>query len=162
MKKLMLILTALLSPCLTNADEADERAAVIAVIDAFFAAMTARDVEGMRALLTPDGILYGYRETADGLQVINPTHGDYLDNLANGESTLVERYWDPQIMVQDRLATIWTPYDLYVDGEFSHCGTNNFSMLKQTSGWVITGVVFSMQSDDCPTSPLGPFDGRSQ
>lgn len=162
MKKFSLAMVAFLAPHLLIADEAADREAVIGVIDAFFESMTARDVERMRSLMTPDGILYGYRETDEGLQIMRPTHADYLNNLANGDSRLVERYWDPEIMVSGRLATIWTPYDLYANGEFSHCGINNFSMLKSDDGWIITGVVFSMQRDNCPESPLGPFADEAQ
>ena len=139
------------------ADEAADKTAVIRTIDEFFAAMTARDVEKMRSLMTPDGILYGYRETPDGLRIARPTHAAYLENLAAGENTLVERYWDPQVMVYGRLATAWTPYDLHVDGNFSHCGVNNFSLLRTDEGWVVTGVVFSIEDETCEESPLGPF-----
>ena len=144
------------------ASEADERDALIHLVTDFFEAMTARDVAHMRTLMTPDGIIYGYRETADGLQVIRPTHAEYLDNLASGRGRLVERFWNPRIMLEGRLATVWTPYDLHRDGEFSHCGTNNFSMLKTDAGWVIAGVVFSIRVDDCDESPLGPFRESSR
>ncbi|MDH3440112.1 MAG: nuclear transport factor 2 family protein [Gammaproteobacteria bacterium] len=156
MNRTLLIAAALIANFQAIADAASDREAVIGIIDAFFESMTDRDVERMRTLMTPDGVLYGYRETDEGLQIIRPTHGEYLENLANGEGRPVERYWDPEIMVSGRLATIWTPYDFHVDGQFSHCGINNFSMLKTDAGWVITGVVFSIQSDNCPDSPLGP------
>jgi hypothetical protein len=157
MKKLLVIFFSLQFSLPVFADEASDRAAVIQVIDNFFAAMTARDVEKMRSLMTPDGILYGYRETPEGLQIARPTHNAYLESLGSGAGTLVERYWDPEIMLYGRLATVWTPYDFHVDGNFSHCGVNNFSMLRTDTGWVITGVVFSMEGDNCEVSPLGPF-----
>lgn len=140
---------------------ADEEAAVIALIDEFFAAMTKRDVETMRALMTVDGILYGYRETAEGVQIARPTHKAYLENLAAGEGVPVERYWDPTVMIHDRLATVWTPYDFHNDGVFSHCGINNFSLMKTDAGWVIAGVVFSIKSEGCEESPLGPFESSN-
>ena len=157
MKRILTLaaLIAISAPLL--ADESAEREAVLGVIDAFFESMTARDTERMRTLMTPDGIIYGYREDEQGVQVIRPTHADYLDNLATGEARLVERYWDPEVMVYGRLATIWTPYDLYADGEYSHCGVNNFSLLKTDAGWVISGVVFSIEAE-CAPSPLGPFE----
>lgn len=145
-----------------SADEASDRKAVIDVIDAFFESMTARDVDRMRTLMTPDGILYGYSESAEGVQVVRPTHADYLDNLATGEGTPVERYWDPEIMLYGRLATVWTPYDFHNDGQFSHCGVNNFSMLNTDDGWVIAGVVFSIETENCPESPLGPAEAVTQ
>ena len=138
-------------------DEAADKANVIQAIDDFFAAMTARDADKMRTLMTPDGILYGYRETPDGLRIARPTHAAYLESLAAGESKLVERYWNPEVMVYGRLATAWTPYDMHVDDNFSHCGVNNFSFLRTDEGWVITGVVFSIEDEICPESPLGPY-----
>lgn len=58
---------------------------------------------------------------------------------------------------EDRVAVVWTPYDLFIDEEFSHCGIDNFNFLKIDDGWKITGIVFSMKQDDCPESPLGPL-----
>ena len=143
----------------TLADEDAERAAVLQVVAGFFDAMTAKDIEKLRSIMTPDGVLYGYRETADGLQIARPTHAAYLQNLAAREGELVERFWDPRVTVYDRLASVWTPYDFHVDGKFSHCGVNNFSLLRTDAGWVITGVVFSMDVETCEESPLGPFGG---
>lgn len=141
---------------LALADDAADRASVLQTIDSFFAAMSDRDVDRMRTLMTPDGIIYGYRETADGLQITQRTHATYLDGLGKGQGRLLERFWDPQVIVDGRLATVWTPYDFHIDGNFSHCGINNFSMLRTDAGWVIAGVVFSIRVTDCGVSPLGP------
>lgn len=160
--KLVLALTLLILPVAAAiADEAEERQAVLAVIDAFFAGMTAKDVDSMRKIMTEDGVLYGYRESEEGLSIFNPTHAGYLQSLAGRESVPVERYWDPTVMLHDRLAVVWTPYDFYSDGVFSHCGVNSFSMLKTDDGWKIAGVVFSMEPDGCPPSPLGPLQTDS-
>ena len=128
----------------------------------FFEALTARDVERMSTLLTPEGMIYGYRESSEGTAIIRRTHSDYMEGLKTGEGHLVERFWDPDVMLYQRLATVYTPYDFHVDGQFSHCGVNNFSMMKTDEGWVITGVVFSIEGDGCEESPLGPFPGNSQ
>lgn len=140
---------------------ADDAADVVAVIDKFFAAMKTRDTATMRTTMTEDGILYGYRETPDGLSISRPTHKTYLENLASGTGVPVERYWDPTVMIHERLATVWTPYDFHNDGVFSHCGLNNFSLLKTDDGWVITGVVFSIKTEGCDESPLGPIDSQA-
>lgn len=139
------------------ADETSDEAELIGVVRMFFAAMTAKDVDKMRQMMTSDGILYGYREGPDGLQVIRPTHKEYLNNLAAAEGELVERFWEPEVMLHGRMAIVWTPYDLYRNGEFSHCGINNFNFLRTEDGWKITGVVFSIETNGCVESPLGPF-----
>jgi len=159
MKRILLALLVCspLSFAVAIADEADDRVAVVAKVQQFFDAMTERDIAGMRAMLTPEGMFYGYREGPDGLQVMRPTHQQYVDGLANGDRRLIERFWDPQVLLHDRMAVVWTPYDLYVDGTFSHCGIDSFSFLKTDEGWKITGIVFSMEPDNCPESPLGPL-----
>ena len=159
MKKPILInaaLLALLIPGLTWSDDAKDREDVIATVQAFFDSMTDRDVDRMRTLMTPDGIIFGYRQVDGETQITRIPHAEYLSNLGSGEGTPVERFWDPEVMVYGRLATIWTPYDFYLDGQYSHCGLNNFSMLKTDAGWIIAGVVFSIEVD-CGPSPLGPF-----
>lgn len=139
-----------------SADETEDREAVMDVINAFFALMTAKDVERMQQIMTEDGILYGYREGEEGPDVFSVTHAAYLESLAKREGVPVERIWNPRIQLHDRIAVVWTPYDFHNDGVFSHCGMNTFSLLKGSDGWKITGVVFSVQSENCEESPLGP------
>lgn len=154
---LPLMLIGPFCPNAANADEAADRTAVVAMVQTFFDAMTDRDVDGMRSMLTPDGIFYGYRENSEGLQIMSPTHQRYVEGLASGDRRLIERFWDPQVLLHDRMAVVWTPYDLFVDGTFSHCGIDSFSFLKTREGWKITGIVFSMETDGCGESPLGPL-----
>lgn len=155
-----LLTTLLLSFTLAAAcaEESGDQAAVMKVIDAFFTGMTAKDIAGMQEIMTEDGVLYGYRESAEGPVAFSLTHAAYLENLAAGEGIPVERIWDPEVNLHDRIAVVWTPYDFYNDGVFSHCGMNTFSMLKGEKGWKITGVVFSVKTENCEDSPLGPFE----
>ena len=159
MKKFLLALFFCGTPFITCAfaAEADEQAAVVEVVKVFFEAMTAKDVQRSSDLMTSDGLLFGYRENDDGLQISSPTHASYLEGLAGRENELIERFWDPKVLLHDRMAVVWTPYDLYIDGEFSHCGIDSFSLLKTEEGWKITGIVYSMERDNCPPSPLGPL-----
>lgn len=162
MKRILvtLILCAPIFPGTVFTDEAQDRAAVVDMVQAFFDAMTERNVDSMTNMLTPDGIFYGYREGPEGIQIIRPTHRAYIEGLAQGDSRLIERFWNPQVLLHDRMAAVWAPYDLYVDGEFSHCGIDNFNFLKTEDGWKITGIVFSMEPENCEESPLGPLQDQ--
>ena len=159
MKKIQLALIFCCLFCLDAAiaDETEDRAAVVDMVQAFFDAMTDRDVDAMRSILTSDGIFYGYREGPDGFEIARPTHQSFIEGIAQGDRKLIERFWDPQVLLHGRMAAVWTPYDLYVDGEFSHCGIDNFNLLKTDEGWKITGIVFSMEPENCSESPLGPL-----
>jgi hypothetical protein len=159
MKKVQLALIFCGLICLNAAiaDETEDRAAVLGMVQAFFDAMTDRNVDAMRSILTTDGIFYGYREGPDGFEIARPTHQSFIEGIAQGDRKLIERFWDPQVLLHGRMAAVWTPYDLYVDGEFSHCGIDNFNLLKTDEGWKITGIVFSMEPENCSESPLGPL-----
>jgi len=156
-RQLTLILCSLFCMSAAGADEVEDRAAVVDMVQAFFDAMTDRDVDAMRSMLTLDGIFYGYREGPDGVEIARPTHQSFIEGIAEGNRKLIERFWDPQVLLHGRMAAVWTPYDLYVDGEFSHCGIDNFNLLKTDEGWKITGIVYSMEPDNCTESPLGPL-----
>ena len=82
----------ILSIMLTTAfaDETDDREAVMDVINAFFANMTTKDIERMQQIMTEDGVLYGYRESTEGVKVFSLTHAAYLENLAARDGVPVE------------------------------------------------------------------------
>jgi len=50
---------------------------------------------------------------------------------------------------------VWAPYDFWIDGKLSHCGTDAFDLIKTEDGWKIAGGVYTLESN-CATSPLGP------
>ncbi len=146
-----------LQPVNLPAQEPADREIILNMVQSFFDGMETRDVALSKDLLMPDGQYYGYRQEEDGVQVIRRSHAEHLDGLATRESELVERFWDPTVLLHDRMAVVWTPYDLYADGEFVHCGIDSFSFIKTNDGWKITGIVFSMEPDGCEESPLGPL-----
>ncbi len=136
--------------------QADEQAAVLSVIDRYFATMAARDSAGMRAILTDEGMFHGKYVDAPGEPARLMPHGPYLEKLARDTVALLERYWDPVVHVDGPIATVTTPYDFYVSRKLKHCGIDHFTLVKEADGWKISGGVFTMQRTGCPASPLGP------
>ena len=140
-----------------RAQEAD-REAVLAVVQEFFDTMTAADSAGARAIMLPEGVSFGVREQADGLFLRSRSNGEYIAGLAGREERVVERMWDPTVLIHERLAVVWTPYDIYVDGEFLHCGVDAFTLLETEEGWKIATAAFTMEPTGCDPSPLGPLE----
>jgi hypothetical protein len=55
------------------------------------------------------------------------------------------------------LATVWLPYDLYVDGAWSHCGVDVFSLLRVDDEWKILTMGWTVeQPPACDGHPDGP------
>ena len=136
---------------------AADTAAVLDVVQRFFDAMAARDTAEWAQVLTPEGRWYGYTNAADGFSMFTRTNREAIDGLGRSNDTIVERMWDATVLLHDRMAVVWTPYDLYINDVFSHCGIDAFTLLKVEDGWRIASVVFSRQPQGCAPSPLGPL-----
>jgi hypothetical protein len=65
--------------------------------------------------------------------------------------------WDPDVRIHGAIAVVWTRYDFWVDGKFSHCGVDAFDLVKTAEGWRIAGGVYTVERTGCPPSPLGPL-----
>ena len=65
---------------------------------------------------------------------------------------------DPSIdRVNGPVATVWYPYDLYVDGQWSHCGVDVFTLIRTDGQWRIATMSWSaVQPPACEKHPDGP------
>lgn len=155
----ILVATTLSIGCLdANAQQSHpEYPAVQKVVDYFF-----------ESINTGNGALLAGLEV-DGAQVLNireDVPGEYEfverawfaeDSFSDG-ARLTERYWDEQLLISDHLAVFWAPYDLHVDGEFSHCGIDVLNLIKIDGQWKIGHAMWTIQRQGCAASPLGPLE----
>lgn len=133
-----------------------EREAILAIVQAFFDTMATKDVEGATRTVAPEGRFHSVREI-DGKQVIRTfTNQEYLDGLPAEQQSVRERIWSPEVHVRGDIATVWTHYDFWIDGEFSHCGIDSFNLIKSGEGWRIAGGIYTVERK-CEPTPLGPL-----
>ena len=154
----------MVSAVLANAQETakavqkeDEQAAVLAALQKFFDTMATRDVEGARAVLMPEGRLFSVRDQSGQSSTRSQSVEDYLASLGKGKQAYRERFWNPEVRVHGAVAAVWTPYDFWVDGKFSHCGIDVFDFVKTAEGWKISGGLYTVERTGCAPSPLGPL-----
>jgi len=129
---------------------ADERA-VLAVAEAALVAISDEDMVAFTDLMFEEA-------------VIAPTGVDYIEisswaaeRARELPGEIVERGFDARAQVSGRVASVWLPYDLYLDGEWSHCGVDIFTMVKDEEEWRILSVAWSrLQPPACAEHPDGP------
>lgn len=137
----------------------ESEAEVSALAQRFLEALSAADTATLSDLLAPGATIHSVREGGEApLRVV--TREAFLASLGGESEQLLERMWDPTVLVQDRVAMVWTPYDFHLNGEFSHCGIDVFTLLKGSQGWQVTGITYNVARGGCPPSPLGPPGGR--
>jgi hypothetical protein len=156
MRRIVLIVIFAMLPAPSSTQSATDRDAVLKTLQVFFDTMTARDVDGMRRVLVPQGRFHAMDMRKPNSEPLSFTTEETLTRLQQTKFTSRERIWNPEVRVHGLIATVWAPYDLWVDGRFNHCGVDAFDLIKTAEGWQIAGGTFTMEAK-CEPSPLGPL-----
>jgi hypothetical protein len=148
------MVTAMLT--VAHGQPSTEREAVLAVVQAFFDTMSANDVEGARKVLQPQGRFHAMRMRDGKPDVRAFSNEEYFADLKASQRKMRERIWNPEVRISGLIATVWAPYDFWIDGKFSHCGIDAFDLIKTEEGWKLAGGVYTLEPK-CDPSPLGPL-----
>jgi hypothetical protein len=149
----------ILLPVVVSAQGEEEK--ILQTVRTFFDGMAEADSVKLASVMMPGGVFISVREEGDEWTTRTQTIDDFLRNVGGWEQHLYERMWNPKVLRHGHIAVIWTPYDFYIDGEFSHCGKDAFNLIKTDTGWVIASAVYTVERTGCPESPLGPPDFSS-
>lgn len=141
------------APAATAAAEAD----VIATVQRLFDAMATCDASAARAVTVGDGVLFRMVDTPEGpTRLGHGTLEAFAASLEGCRRRMLERMWAPEVRVHGDIASLWAPYDFWLDGAFSHCGIDSFDLARTADGWRIVGGIYTVERTGCAPSPLGP------
>jgi len=150
----LLVLASFTQSARAQASDADGKAA-IAVADSVLAALSSGNNPTL-ARLTLDSAVVGGVGLRDGVERLSlRTWGLYINRT--GPSTFTERGFDATVRVQDRVAQVWMPYDLYIGDKWSHCGVDTFTLMKNEGRWRVAALIYTIeQPPACRKHPAGP------
>jgi len=121
----------------------------------FMQALSQRNTVRLDELMASHATLFSIREGDSGPVYGVRTREEFLEGLAEGGSTFLERIWEPTVEVSGRIAMVWAPYDFHVDGALSHCGIDVLAFMKLEEGWKVTSITYNVVREGCEPSPLG-------
>lgn len=126
---------------------ADEKA-VLQVVNEFFTHLESQDSVAFRKLHVNNSRFYIVVEENDKVRTASR---EVVSFPFHKGQTVKERMRDKGVIVQvhGRIATVWAPYDLWVNDVFSHCGIDAFTLLKGTDGWKIASCSYTMEKTGC-------------
>ncbi|MEP6780539.1 MAG: hypothetical protein ABJC26_11665 [Gemmatimonadaceae bacterium] len=134
---------------------ADDRARVVAVADSALAAISRTDFVAFTNFMLDSAVMLSARE-ADG-KTSTSFRTRAQQRATQTDSKYTERGFRPEVQISGPLASVWMRYDFYLDGKFSHCGVDAFTMLKSDGRWRIATLVWSVeQPPACEKHPAGP------
>ncbi len=121
-------------------------------INTFFEGFHEGDTLKMRSVMSDDLVLQTAFTTKDG---DNKLVSELIDGLLKAiadrpeDQKWDERLLDYQIAIDGNLAHVWTPYEFWYNGTFSHCGANSFTLAKTNDGWKIIHLIDSRRKESC-------------
>lgn len=139
---------------LPGAVQAQDEAGALAAIEQIFDGMRTANPDLVRAVFAADA-RFAMLDTRDGPATVRVQAVDgWIGGIANSGGSWDEQIYDVEIHVDGAMASAWTPYTFYLDGEISHCGINSIEMLHDGEGWKVTQLSDTRRRGDCP-DPLG-------
>jgi hypothetical protein len=144
MKKYMILLALTVGAnALFSQSKKAEIQAIKSTIDSFFVAMSAGDTVLLKRTCMPNVTLQTIRVKKDGSTTVdNQPFADFVRMLGTPTTDkYLEKIEYEKVLVEQQLASAWTPYSFYINDQFSHCGTNSFQLVKTTVGWKIQYII---------------------
>lgn len=134
-------------PAFSQTEEEEVKAVIVSLFDG----MRAKNADQVVAAFSSEAIMNTVIAKPEGSEVGSNSVADFAKRISttSAETQLDERILDYQIKVDGTMASAWTPYRFYVNGNFSHCGVNSFQFVKTIEGWKIVYIIDTRRKEPC-------------
>ena len=139
MKAFILFATLLTSPAIA---QTPDETAVKATITRLFDGMGKADSTMLKPLFAPGARLQTVQNKQGTVSVKEDPIASFIASVGKTKAgALDERLSGMNINIDGDLATVWTPYSFYYNGQQSHCGANAFTLVRIGSDWKILTII---------------------
>lgn len=131
-----------------------ERARVMAVIDSAMAAINAGNMVALSALMTDSAQIYATAPVKGKAGYFMSTA--IAERAAGTRPPILERGFEADVRIAGGMAVVWMPYDLWMNGKWSHCGVDLFTLVQVDAAWRIANLTYTIeQPPACRVNPAG-------
>ena len=132
--------------------QSDQENAIKKVIEQFFDGLQSGDTLKIKNTVSEKILLqttYTNKEGNTVLQIID--FNKFLKSLASKkpEDIWQEKLLSYNIQVDGTMANVWTPYEFYLNNDFSHCGVNSFQLFLDNGQWKIIYLIDTRRKKSC-------------
>lgn len=133
----------------SQSTEDSEKKEVTEVIQLFFDSLEKQDTTLLKKSAYTEGLVWTLR---------NPSNSNSQIGMRCLKEDLIS--FDPSYQLLDTpiafdievhrgLAMAWVPYEFRVNGNFSHCGVDAFTLMKTNEQWKIVSIAYTVELDEC-------------
>lgn len=152
MIRIITLLVFLILGFVTNAQVSTDEKAIKSTITTFFDGLHKGDSSIVSSTLHRTIKLQTTFTNKEGKNVLlTDSKQKMLINIANKKTEHIyfEKLLSWDIKIDGNLASVWTPYEFYLNGKFSHCGANSFQLFNDNGAWKIIYLVDMRRRENC-------------
>ena len=152
MTRIITFLLLLVTTQVVVAQQETEKQAIKKSIGVFFQALYNGDSTMMKKAIHKDFSSQTTFSTPQGeKRLVSQTKKGLLDGVVKKkpEDTYEEKLLSYDIKIDGNLASVLTPYEFYLNGNFIHCGANSFQLFNNNGNWEIIYIVDMRRRGSC-------------
>ena len=149
MKCFFILLTAFLIGTTARSQTAED--SVKMVINTLFSGMKNADATLFKGAFSDSAIMQTISRTREGNTIVrNESLSEFAEFVGKlKKDSADERIRFETIKIDGPLAVVWTPYNFYFNGQFSHCGVNSFHLVRFNNVWKIQYLIDTRRRQGC-------------
>lgn len=125
----------------------DDRTEILSAIDVLTEGAARGDFAAFSAMLEPAGstVMVDLRQEQPVVSVLS--NEQVLESAKDAKPVegRKSRFGIPTVLIRDRIAQVWVPFQTSIAGELTHCGVDNFSLLKRHGQWMVTNMSYTVE-----------------
>ncbi|MDT0677391.1 nuclear transport factor 2 family protein [Autumnicola musiva] len=133
-------------------EKAAARDAAVKLVEDFFVAFHKKDTAAMREFAHRDVVMRSVAvDTAGNNTVTTASYSEFLKSMTSipESAKFEERLHSFAVHASGELASVLTPYSMYINEELKHCGVNSFQLVKVGEEWKILYLIDTRRSEGC-------------
>ncbi len=152
MSRLVLFLIVLASGQIIAQSSSEEELKVKSAVDTFFEGFHKGDTIMMKSVLADKVVMQSTFTNTKGENILQESDmSGFIKAIAKrpADQKWDERLLDYSIQVDGTMANAWTPYEFWLNGNFSHCGVNSFQLFNDNGQWKIIYLIDTRRRSTC-------------
>lgn len=131
----------------------EEQRGPLDAVNAFFAAVEAKRREQILAAVVPEGLATLVRLHDGASPTLVSWHwASYVEDVVAGGDIYTERIFNAQVLIERDMAMVWGRFAVYANGKLSHCGVDQFQLVRKNGRWLIYNLTWTSQLSGCLAS----------
>ena len=150
MERVIIFLVLLITTTITAQNKAEMD--VKKAIDTFFEGFHKGDTLLMKSVMYNNMLTQTtYKDREGKGKLVTDDVAKMILTIANrpADQKWEERLLDYNIQIDGTMAHVWTPYEFWVNHQFSHCGVNSFQLFNDDGQWKIIYLMDTRRREGC-------------